>query len=163
MLNLIVAIAKNNGIGKDNDLLAHISPDLKYFKKTTKDSVIIMGYNTFLSLPNGPLKNRINIVLTRKDIAIEGCLIMSSIEDLMANLSNICGNKEAYIIGGASIYKQFLPLVDRLYVTHIFSDFEADTFFPEIGPEWSITKTTASKENINHKHPHIFTIYEKTQ
>jgi len=161
MLNLIVAIAQNGGIGKDNDLLAHISPDLKYFKKTTKDSVIIMGYNTFLSLPNGPLKNRINVVLTRKEIDIEGCIVLHSIDQLMEELSSICKGKEAFIIGGASIYEQFLPLVDKLYITHVFKDFEADTFFPKIGPEWTISQTFASTENIHHKYPHVFTIYEK--
>lgn len=161
MLSLIVAMAKNNAIGKDNDLLTHISPDLKYFKRTTKDSVVIMGYTTFLSLPGGPLKNRTNIVLTRKDITIEGCLVINSIEALMAQLPTINGDKEAFIIGGASIYEQFLPLVDKLYITHVFSEFEADTFFPEIGPEWSIIKTTAKRENIDHKHPHVFSVYEK--
>lgn len=159
MLNLIVAIANNNAIGKDNDLLAHISPDLKYFKKTTKDSVVIMGYKTYLSLPNGALPNRTNIVLTRQNINIDGCLVYNSIDTLMTELQDICQGREAFVIGGASIYEQFMPLVDQLYITHIFADFEADTHFPEIGSEWEIIKTSCQRSNISFKYPHVFTIY----
>jgi len=161
MLNIIVAIDKKNGIGKDNDLLADIKPDMKHFVKTTKNSVVVMGYNTYLSLPGGPLKNRLNIVLTRKDIEIPGCAVMHSIDEFLGKMNDLAEGREVFVIGGASIYEQFMEHADRLHITHIFDTFEADTYFPVIDDSWALVSSTADRENIEHKHPHMFAVYEK--
>lgn len=158
MINLIVAMDRNRGIGKENKLLAYIPEDLKYFKKVTEGNTIVMGYNTYMSLPKRPLPNRKNVVLTTKNIELENAIVINSIESLLAFLEK---EKEVFICGGASIYNQLLPFADKLYVTHIFDEFEADTYFPEITDEWEISESLCTKENINHKHPHIFTVYTK--
>lgn len=134
-ISIIVAIARNYAIGKDNQLLWHISDDLKRFKKLTEGHTIVMGKRTFESLPFRPLKNRRNIVIT--DIPgemIPGCIMAYSIEDALSQMDE---SGENFIIGGGSVYRQFLPLADKLYLTVIEKDFEADTFFPEIDfSEW---------------------------
>ena len=158
MISLIVAMDKNNGIGNKNKLLAHISEDLRYFKRVTDGNTIVMGYNTYMSLPKRPLPNRRNIVLTTKDIKLEGAVVVNSIEELLKLLNT---EEETFICGGASTYNQMLPYADKLYITHIFDEFEADTYFPQITDEWEISESFCNKEHINHKHPHIFTIYTK--
>lgn len=136
MLNIIVAIDSNNGIGKDNELLDNIKKDMDYFKVTTMNNTIVMGYNTYLSLPKKPLPSRRNIVITSKDIELEGCEVIHNIEELF---NIITKEEEVFICGGASIYNQFIDLVDKLYITRIFWEYEADTFFPEIKIEdWKL-------------------------
>lgn len=159
MINIIVAVDKNKGIGKNNSLLAHIKPDLKYFKNITKGNAVVMGYNTYLSLPKRPLSDRTNIVLTTKKIELEGAIVVHSIEELLSTIKDL--DIEIFICGGASLYRQMLPHANRLYVTHIFESFEADTFFPDINSQWEIEKVTANRENIEHEHPHIFTVYKR--
>lgn len=161
MLNIIVAVDKNNGIGKGIKLLAHISPDLKYFKNVTNGNVVIMGYNTYMSLPVRPLPNRINIVLTSKNIELPGAIVVNNVEDAILKGNEF--EKEIFVCGGASVYNQFIDIVDKLYVTHIFENFDADTFFPKISDEWSIENIFGNKENIGHKYPHVFAIYKKNK
>ncbi len=163
-INIIVAIGLHNEIGLSNALLCHIKPDLSYFKKTTKDHIVIMGRKTFLSLPNGPLKNRDNIIITKQDdFAHEGAHVANSIEESLeiAKKLNEDGTKKYFVIGGASIYEQFMPIADKLYITHIFQDFEADVYFPKVSNEWEIESTIGERENIEHMHPHVFTVYKK--
>lgn len=129
-ISIIVAIAQNNAIGLNNDLLWHISDDLKRFKHLTSAHTVVMGKRTYYSLPFRPLKNRTNIVIT--DIEgeeIEGCVMAYSIEDAIEKMDT---EKENFIIGGGSVYRQFLPYAQKLYLTIVHKDFEADTFFPEI-------------------------------
>ncbi|MBK7172612.1 MAG: dihydrofolate reductase [Bacteroidales bacterium] len=137
MISIIVAIASNNAIGKDNQLLWHIPEDLKRFKKLTTGHTIVMGKRTFESLPIRPLPNRRSVVIT--DIPgeqIEGCVMAYSIEDAISKMEP---GAENFIIGGGSVYRQFLPVSDKLYLTLVQKDFEADTFFPEIDfEEWNI-------------------------
>jgi dihydrofolate reductase len=134
-ISIIVAIAENNGIGKNNDLLWHISADLKRFKKLTLDHTVIMGKNTYLSLPVRPLKNRRNIVITdNKNDHFDGCVTVFSVDEA---IENCIEDEESFVIGGASIYRQFLPYTGRLYLTRVNRSFDADTFFPEIiEEEW---------------------------
>jgi len=130
MISIIVAIAENLAIGKNNDLLWHIPGDLKYFKRITSGHPVIMGKRTYLSLPRRPLPNRRNIVIT--DIAgetIDGCEMAYSITGAM-DLVN--PEEENFIIGGASVYKQFLPFTDRLYLTRVHKGFDGDVFFPTV-------------------------------
>ena len=129
-ISIIVAIASNYAIGKDNELLWHISDDLKRFKRITSGHPVIMGKNTFFSLPFRPLPKRRNIVLT--DIAdekIDGCEMAYSIDESIELMDS---TKENFIMGGGSIYNQFMPIANKLYITRVHKDFDADTFFPEI-------------------------------
>lgn len=137
---IIVAIANNYAIGKDNDLLCHLPNDLKHFKGITSGHTVIMGRNTFFSLPKGALPNRRNIVLSFDDEKFEGCETALSIEDALKKCSN---DEKVFFIGGASIYKQAYSIVDKLYLTRIHADFEADTFFPEIN--FNLWKNTFSE------------------
>jgi dihydrofolate reductase len=129
-ISIIVAIAANNAIGKDNDLLWHISADLKRFKSLTEGHYIVMGKRTYFSLPFRPLKNRTNMVITDiPEESIDNCLMAYSIEDAISKMD---AENENFVIGGGSIYRQFMPFADKLYITRVHKDFEADTFFPEI-------------------------------
>jgi dihydrofolate reductase len=137
MISIIVAISEDYGIGKDNRLLWKIPADLKRFRKLTMGNSVIMGKNTWESLPLKPLPGRVNIVLT--DIQgemIESAIAAYSIEDALRKCE---GDRDIFIIGGASIYRQFMPLADRLYITHVYGNTAADTWFPEIkSTEWEI-------------------------
>lgn len=129
-LSIIVALAANNAIGKDNRLLWHLSDDLKRFKALTTGHAVIMGRKTFDSLPRGPLPNRRNIVLTHNaDFHPEGVEVVHSVG---AAFDRVRTDTETFIMGGAAIYELFLPFVQRLYVTRIHHDFEGDVFFPTI-------------------------------
>jgi len=143
-ISIIVAIADNHAIGKDNQLLWHLSEDLKRFKQLTTHHTIIMGKKTFESLPKRPLPNRRSIVITDvPNEKIEGCVMAYSIEDAV----NQCDpDQENFIIGGGSIYSQFMPIADKLYLTKVHKDFEADIFYPEIDfSEWEIIE---KQENL---------------
>ena len=135
---IIVAIADNNAIGKDNALLWHISEDLKFFKRTTMGCPVIMGRKTFESIGR-PLPKRTNIVVTRGGFeAPEGVVVVGSLDEAFASVP---GDVErAFVIGGGQIYAQALSLADRLIVTHVHTVIEdADTFFPSIDPSvWSV-------------------------
>jgi len=159
-ISIIVAVAHNNAIGKDNKLLWHISEDLKRFKRLTNGNTVVMGKNTFYSLPVRPLANRTNIVIT--DIpgeTIEGCVMAYSIEEAVEKCHD---TNENFIIGGGSVYAQFLPIANKLYLTKVNKDFDADTFFPELNTaEWKLI----SKEDCDHDEQNDFTysylIFEK--
>ena len=132
-LSIIVAIAENYAIGKNNDLLWHISDDLKRFKKITSGHKMIMGKKTFLSLPVRPLPNRISIVITDDPADnYKGCIMAYSLEDALAKCDD---NEECFIIGGGSVYAQFMPIADKLYITRVKRSYEGDIFFPEINEE----------------------------
>ncbi len=130
-ISMISAIArKDRAIGFKNALLWHIPEDFKHFKETTSGHVVIMGENTYTSIGR-PLPNRTNIVLSiDPNFSPEGCVVVSSIEEALAKAKEV-ERDEIFIIGGASIYRQFLPYANRLYLTLVEGDFEADTFFPD--------------------------------
>jgi len=131
IISIIVALAeKNRAIGKNNKLLWHISEDLKRFKNLTAGHAIIMGQKTYESIGH-PLPNRTNIVISN-DLKFNpsGVLVARSIEESVAKAQAI-EKEEIFICGGGIIYKQFLPLADKLYLTLVEGDFEGDVFFPE--------------------------------
>ncbi len=134
-ISIIVAIAENFAIGKNNELLFHLPNDLKRFKEITSGHTIIMGRNTLLSLPKWPLPNRRHIVITdKKDDNFPGCETVFSIEEAVEKVKS---EEEAFIIGGGMIYSQFFPIAGKLYLTLVHQPFEADVFFPEvIYDEW---------------------------
>ena len=136
-ISIIVAIASNHAIGKDNDLLWHISKDLKRFKEMTLDHFIVMGKKTYFSLPKRPLPNRTSMIITDVEgEEIDGCLMAYSIEDAIAKMDS---KNENFIIGGGSIYSQFIKHANKMYITRVHKDFEADIFFPEFSlDEWKL-------------------------
>ena len=151
-ISLIVAIAQNNAIGKDNQLLWHIPADLKRFKKLTTGHTIVMGKRTFESLPIRPLPNRRSIVITDVEgEKIEGCTMAYSIEEAIELMD---AEKENFVIGGGSVYSQFLPLVQNLYLTIVQKDFEADTFFPEI--DFSEWETIEREDHLEEELPYYY-------
>lgn len=156
MLSIIVAIDNHYGIGRDNQLLCHLPNDLKHFKQITEGHTIVMGRQTYLSLPKRPLPKRRNIVLSRQNWEYEdGVEIVHSIEEVLSMLDN---NTENFIIGGGSVYSTFLPLADKVYLTrihHIWED--ADTFFPELSPiEWKKIAHEDHHPDEKHEYPYSF-------
>jgi len=144
-ITIIVAIAENYAIGKDNDLLWHIPGDLKRFKKLTTDHTIIMGRKTYLSLPRRPLPNRRSVIISDVKETFDGVELVSSIKEAISVADK---DKENFIIGGGMVYSQFLPLANKIYLTIVHKDYEGDVFFPEIDySEWNITETEEHKDN----------------
>ncbi len=145
-ISIIVAIAENFAIGKNNDLLFHLPNDLKHFKEITSGHTIIMGRNTLLSLPKWPLPNRRHIVITdKKNDNFPGCEIVFSIEEAIEKVKN---EDEAFVIGGGMIYRQFFPLAGKLYLTLVHKPFDADIYFPEINySDWD----EISREDFNNE------------
>lgn len=142
-MNLIVAADKNWGIGKDNKLLVSIPADMKFFRTETTGKVVVMGRKTLESFPNGlPLKNRVNIVLT-KDMSykVKDAIIVHGVEEVLEELKKYDTN-DVYVIGGDSIYKQMLQYCDVAHVTKIDFAYEADSFFPNLDKmdEWKVEK-----------------------
>ena len=130
-LSIIVAMAPNRAIGKDNDLLWHLSSDLKRFKKLTTGHPIVMGRKTWESLPKRPLPGRRNIVFTQNpDYKADGAEVVHSVNGLFHALKDC--NEEVFIMGGAAIYNLLLPFTNRLYVTQVYRDYDGDVFFPTI-------------------------------
>ena len=157
-LALIAAIAKNNAIGFENRLIYWLPNDLKRFKELTTGHTIIMGSNTFRSLPKGALPNRRNIVLSRKEREFPGCETFSSLEEALAN----CNDSElVYIIGGEMLYKTALPHADILCLTEIDDTPEnADAFFPEFARnEWEIIEQEEHTADEKHAYNYRFVTY----
>ena len=118
-LTIIAAIGKNNELGYKNDLIWHLPDDLKFFKEKTTGKTIVMGYNTFLSLPK-LLPNRKHIVLSTDKLDIKDVTSFTNLDELIKFIKEI--DEEVFIIGGASIYKQFINLVDKMYLTEVESE-----------------------------------------
>ncbi|RZK44166.1 MAG: dihydrofolate reductase [Pedobacter sp.] len=158
-ISIVVAISENNAIGKNNELLWHLPADLKHFKNITTGHTIIMGRKTFDSIGK-PLPNRKNIVITRNtDLKVEGIDFVNSLEEAL----KLCGSdEESFIIGGAEIYKQALPLTSRIYLTKVHENFEADTFFPEI-PEhlWKEIESITHEADDKNKYTYTFSTLER--
>ena len=137
----VVAADKNWAIGYKGDLLVRIPNDMKMFRKLTTGNVIVMGRKTLESFPNGqPLPNRVNIVMTKNpDYKAKGCVIVHSEEELMEELKKY-PEKEIFLIGGASIYEQFLRMCEEVYVTKIDFAYQADCHFPNLDEmeEWEM-------------------------
>ncbi len=131
-IKIIAAIGKNNELGRNNNLIWHLKEDLNFFKKETTGHKIVMGYNTFLSLPK-LLPERTHIVLTHHEIDNKEVMIFSDFEELLSYLKTL--DEEVYVIGGSSIYKLFLNVADELVLTEIDSEALADAYFPTFNKE----------------------------
>ncbi len=141
-MNLIVAVDKNWGIGKNNKLLVSIPSDMKFFRQETMGKVVVMGRKTLESFPNGlPLQKRTNIVLTTDcSYSVKGAIIVHDIKELMEELKKY-EDDQIYVIGGGKVYEQLLPYCNLAHVTKIDFAFEADTHFPNLDKmeDWEIT------------------------
>lgn len=140
-MNLIVAVDENWAIGHKNKLLVSIPSDMKFFRETTTGKVVLMGRKTLESFPGGqPLKNRVNIVLTRdKNYKVKDAVVVHSVEEALEELKKY-NSEDVYCIGGESVYRAFLPFCDIAHVTYIENAYEADTYFPNLDKddEWYI-------------------------
>lgn len=147
-MNMIVAADKNWGIGNQNRLLVSIPEDMKFFRSETVGKVVVMGRKTLESFPGGlPLKNRTNLVLTRNpNYQAKGAVILHSVEEVLEELKAYA-SEDVYIIGGDTVYAQFLPYCDVVHVTRIDHAYEADAYFPKIDqmPEWVLTGESEEK------------------
>ena len=151
---MIAAVAENNALGKNNDLLWHLPLDFKRFKEITSGHHIIMGRKTFESFPK-PLPNRTHVIITRqKDFAHDSCIVVQNIEKAIA----VCPiDQDIYIIGGGEIYTQSIHLADQLDITRVHNSFDADVYFPEIDPKiWELTSEIFNQKDEKHLFDYTF-------
>ncbi|MBL4625468.1 MAG: dihydrofolate reductase [Flavobacteriales bacterium] len=166
MVSAIVAAGKNLEIGKDNDLLWHLPADMKYFKETTTGHHIITGRKSYESIPKKyrPLPNRVNVVISRQpELLMDGAVMAISIKEAIKIAVN-AKESEAFIIGGGQIYREAIlsDLVDRLYITWVDANFEADTFFPTIDlSKWREISNNQYVKDDRNEYNLTFSIYEK--
>lgn len=158
-ITIIAAIANNNALGKNNQLIWHLSADLKRFKKLTTGHHIIMGRKTFESIGK-PLPNRTTIIITRnKKYQQNGCLVANSLENALKLVKN---DDNPFIIGGAQIYKQAIQIADKLDITYVHHTFEADVFFPKIDlKKWKEISRKKFKKDIKNPFDYSFVSYQK--
>lgn len=158
MINVIAAVARNRAIGFENKLIYWLPNDLKRFKALTSGNTIIMGRNTFLSLPKGALPNRRNVVLSRTCAEFPGCDTYVSLDEA---LKHCASDEDVYIIGGASVYKQALAFADRLCLTEIDDTPDnADTFFPDYS-DWKEVWREEHCKDEKHEYDFAFVDYTK--
>lgn len=156
MISIIVAVAENGVIGDKNALLWHISEDLKHFKAVTTGHPVVMGRKTFESLGR-PLPGRTNVVVTRQEMAIPDCEVVHSLAGALALFPD---GEEVFVIGGAQIYAQALPLADRLYLTRVGHAYEGDTRFPAWDEaEWRLESSEAFPCGAKYPWPFVFERY----
>lgn len=157
MITIIAAIAKNNALGKDNQLIWYLPADLKRFKQVTLNHHIIMGRKTFESLGK-PLPNRTSIIISRnKDYTAAGCIVVNSLKEALKEAET---DENPYILGGAEIYKQAIEIADKLDLTFVHHNFNADVFFPTIDTSiWKETSRQDFKADEKNKYDYSFVSY----
>ncbi len=164
IISLIAALTRNRVIGKNNDLPWHLPDDMKYFMQTTKGHHVIMGRKNYDSIPPRyrPLPERTNIVITRQpDFNAPGCIVVHSLRQAL-DVAGAAGEKEAFVIGGAQIYKEALPYAHRLYLTEIDTELEGDTYFPDVDlSDWKEIYREHHPADNRHKYAFDFVIYER--
>jgi dihydrofolate reductase len=160
-ISIIAAVADNYAIGKSNNLPWRLPADLKHFRKLTTGHAVVMGKRTYESLPNGPLPNRKNIVLT--SIMSEGVNEKYYEADSLEDALYLCENiKEVFIMGGATVYRQCIDKVDTMYITWVHGNFSADTYFPEFNfEEWNEVSRTDHDADEQNPYPYSFSEYER--
>lgn len=163
MISLIAAVAANRAIGKNNELLWHLPEDMRHFRETTHGKPVIMGRKTWESLPDAfrPLPGRQNIVVSRNPAyQAPGATLVGSLEDALRKAELSDKADEAFVIGGAELYRQALPLASRLYLTEVAESFEADVFFPEVLPQdWE--EVSRQKQQSESGPSFSFVIYQR--
>ncbi|WP_035668419.1 dihydrofolate reductase [Flavobacterium sp. 83] len=159
MIVMIAAVAENNALGKNNELVWHLPNDFKRFKTLTSGHYIIMGRKTFESFPK-PLPNRTHIVISRQEgYQPEGCIVVDSMHKAL----EICPkNETTYIIGGGEIYNLGLSFTDKIEITKVHHNFEADAFFPEINlNEWEITASEFNQKDEKHLYSYTYQTFSR--
>jgi dihydrofolate reductase len=158
MITIIAAAGENNSLGKDNDLVWHLPDDFKRFKELTSGNYILMGRKTFETFPK-PLPNRNHLIITRQDnySVPENCFVFDTIQSAI----DFTDNQDIWIIGGGEIYKQSMEIADRIELTRVHSEFEADTFFPEIGEEWKLVSEEYHPVDDRHKYDFTYLTYDR--
>ena len=160
-INIIAAVAKNRAIGFENKLIYWLPNDLKRFKALTTGHTIVMGRNTYLSLPKGALPNRRNVVLSTTVSELPGCDVYPTLD---AALQSCRPDEEVYIIGGARVYEQAISMADRLCLTEVDdTPAQADAFFPDYSEGWHIVNKEAHPKDERHTFEYAFTDYERTR
>jgi dihydrofolate reductase len=165
-ISIIVAVAKNNAIGKNNDLLWHLPADMKFFKEKTTGHCVLTGRKNYESIPEKfrPLPNRTNIVVTRSaDYNAPGAHVVASVDEGIA-LAKSLNETELFIIGGGQIYMEAMirNLASTLYITHVDEIFEADTFFPSINPQkWHKTMSINCTKDEKNPYNYEFATYKR--
>ncbi|MBI3502389.1 MAG: dihydrofolate reductase [Bacteroidetes bacterium] len=164
IISLIVAVAENGVIGKNNALPWHLPTDMKYFRDVTMGHCVIMGRKNYDSIPlkYRPLEGRTNIIVTRqKDFKAEGCIVVNSIEEGL-NEARKKNESEVFIIGGAEIFNQALDIADKIYYTRIYNSFEGDVYFPGLDEtKWKLVSKKDVNADEKNKFSFSFCIYEK--
>jgi len=157
----IAAIAENNAIGKNNDLVWHLPDDFKRFKSLTSGHYIILGRKTFESFPK-PLPNRTHVIITRqKNFQAQGHLVVNSLNEAIAAIPK--NEEKAFVIGGGEIYKQAMSRVDQLEITHVHTTVEGDTFFPEIDTKhWKLVEETYHPKDERHQYDFTYKTYVRS-
>jgi len=159
-ITLIAAVAENNALGKDNQMIWHLPDDFKRFKQLTTGHHIIMGRKTFESLP-GMLPNRTHVIITRQtDYKYEGCIVVNSLDEALAACPQ---DEEVFIIGGGEIYKQAIDKADKIELTQVYGTSpDADAFFPEIDKtEWNLVEEMHHPVDEKHKYKFSFQTFER--
>ncbi|WP_240032161.1 dihydrofolate reductase [Psychroflexus aestuariivivens] len=158
-VTMIAAAAENDALGKNNDLVWHLPDDFKRFKKITSHHHIIMGRKTFESFPK-PLPNRTHIVITRqKNYEKPGCIVVHSLEKALEFCTS---ESEVFIIGGGEIYKQAMPFADKIELTRVHAEFEADTYFPKIDKsEWKLVNESFHAKDELHNYAFTYQTFIK--
>ena len=160
-INIIAAVAKNRAIGFQNKLIYWLPNDLKRFKQLTTGHTIIMGRNTYLSLPKGALPNRRNVILSTTVSELPGCDVYPSLD---AALKSCRPDEDIYIIGGARVYEQAIGMADRLCLTEVDDiPAQADAFFPDYSEGWHLVNKEAHPKDERHTFEYAFTDYERTR
>ena len=158
MISLIFAIGRNNALGNKNKMPWYLPADFAYFKKVTMGQPVIMGRKTFESIGK-PLPGRINIVITRStSFSYEGCIVVDSID----KAKELVKDKDSFIIGGLEIYRAFLPMADKMYITEIDNEFEADTFFTEIDySKWKLVSSETGVKDEKNPFDYKWLVYDR--
>lgn len=162
MINAIVCVDNNWGIGKNNDLLFSLKEDMKFFREKTKDKIVFCGYNTLLSFPGSkPLKNRSTIVLCPKEVERDDCFCVHDFDEAVRLLKELSKTQEVFVIGGAMIYRSMLPYYDRVYVTKVDADGQAEVFFPNLDIKSDFYCSDTLYNIIEGDYSLKFTVYER--
>ena len=158
-LSLVVAASSNNVIGRDGGLPWHLPDDLRQFKRLTTGKAVIMGRSTYESIGR-PLPDRRNIVMTRNaDYVADGCDVVSSVSEAMDAVE---GAEEVMIIGGGQVYRDFLPLANRIYLTRVQAEVEGDTYFPEIDEAtWRLVSSEHHAADEKHRYAFDVMVFER--
>jgi len=165
-VSLIVAMDLDRGIGKNNDLMWHLPNDMRFFKDTTEEQIVIMGRKNYDSIPDKyrPLRNRLNVILTRNEsFEAEDCEVFHSLDDALFHYKDET-ERTVFIIGGGQVYRQVMEddLIDEMYITHINHSYGAETFFPEFDlKDWRVE--TIFEQEIDERHSESFTAMKYTK